>query len=92
MAVALDMSDHVLDVFSRCKRTEMTLIELHNHLSTSSNRLTIDEVLRLIRLPNLINLFSLQMISKDLCLIQFTPKVSEQFLDNEDFFDYCYFD
>lgn len=73
------MASYVLDVFSRLKRTEMTLIELHNHLNTQNNRMTIDEVLRLIRAPNSINLFNLQTISKDLCLVQFVPKVSAKF-------------
>ena len=88
MAVALDMANYVLDVFARLKRTEMTLIELHNHLNTENNRLTIDEVLRVIRLPNSINLFNLQTISKDSCLIQFVPKVSEKFEMNIFFIDF----
>jgi hypothetical protein len=76
MAVALDPSNEVLDIFSHLNRTEMTLIELHNNLSTRIRRITTDEVLRIIRQPNLVNLFNLQPISNDLCLIQLSPKVN----------------
>ncbi len=76
MAVALDVANEVLSVFSRSNRTEMTLIELQSSLAT---RMTTDEVLRIIRLPNLVNLFNLQPISNNLCLIQLSPKVSRKF-------------
>ena len=75
MAVALDVSNEVLDIFSKSNRIEMTLIELHNNLSIRIPRITMDEVLRIIRRPNLVNLFNLQPISNDLCLVQLSPKV-----------------
>jgi hypothetical protein len=79
MAVALDSSNEVLYIFSHFNRTEMTLIELHKNLSTRIHRITTDEVLRIIRQPNLVNLFNLQPISNDLCLIQLSPKVNRNF-------------
>lgn len=79
MAAALDSSNEVLEIFSRLNRIEMTLIELHKNLSTRMHRITTDEVLRIIRQSNLVNLFNLQPISNDLCLIQLSPKVSRNF-------------
>jgi hypothetical protein len=75
MAAALDLSNEVLNVFVNSHRNEMTLIELHNILVNRIPRITTDEVLRIVRLPNLINLFNLQSISNNLCLIQLNPKV-----------------
>jgi hypothetical protein len=75
MAGALDLSNEVLRVFANSHRNEMTLIELHNILVNRIPRITTDEVLRIVRLPNLINIFNLQSISNDLCLVQLNPKV-----------------
>jgi hypothetical protein len=75
MAAAIDLPNEVLHAFINSHRNEMTLIELHKILSTRFNRLTPDEVLRIVRSPSLVNLFNLQPISNDLCLIQLNPKV-----------------
>jgi hypothetical protein len=80
MAAAPDESNEVLYIFSHLNRFEMTLIELHKNLSTRFPQITMDEVLRIIRKPNLINLFNLQPISNDLCLVQLSPKVSQGLL------------
>jgi hypothetical protein len=75
MAVAIDLSNEVLHAFANSHRHEMTLIELHKVLSTQFMRITTDEVLRTVRSSSLVNLFNLQPISNDLCLIQLNPKV-----------------
>lgn len=77
MAVASDMADDIVDVFTRLKQTEMTLSELYNHLRTRNHRKTIDEVFHLIQRPNLANLFTIQSLSKDSVLIRLAPKVNE---------------
>jgi hypothetical protein len=79
MAVAMDLSNEVLNVFANSHRNEMTLIELHQILANRIPQITTDEVLRIVRSPNLLNLFTLQPISNDLCLIQLSPKVSTKF-------------
>jgi len=76
MAVAIDFSDEVLRIFVDLHRNEMTLIELQNILASQVKRITNDDVLRIVRSPSLVNLFNLQPISNDLCLIQLNPKVN----------------
>jgi len=76
MAVAIDFSDEVLRIFTDSHRNEMTLIELQNILASQVKRITSDDVLRIVRSPSLVNLFNLQPISNDLCLIQLNPKVN----------------
>jgi hypothetical protein len=76
MAVAIDFSDEVLRIFVDLHRNEMTLIELQNILASQVKRITSDDVLRIVRSPSLVNLFNLQPISNDLCLIQLNPKVN----------------
>jgi hypothetical protein len=76
MAVAIDFSDEVLRIFTDSHRNEMTLIELQTILASQVKRITNDDVLRIVRSPSLVNLFNLQPISNDLCLIQLNPKVN----------------
>lgn len=78
MAASMDLSNEVLNIFANSHRTEMTLIELHQILIKRIPRITTDEVLRIIRSPNLLNLFNLQPISNNLCLIQLNPKVKKK--------------
>ncbi len=79
MAVAMDLSNEILHVFVDSHRTEMTLNELHQILANRITGITTDTVLRTVRLPNLFNLFNLQPISNELCLIQLSPKVKRYF-------------
>ncbi len=76
MASAIDLSDEVIRVFTDSHRNEMTLIELHDMLVSKFKRITVDEVLRVVRSSSLVNLFNLQPITNDLCLVQLSPKVS----------------
>ncbi|CAF1400134.1 unnamed protein product [Adineta steineri] len=76
MATAIDLTYEILRIFSDSHRNEMTLIELHTILANQIKRLTTDEVLRTLRSTNLSNLFSIQFISNDVCLIQLNPKLT----------------
>ncbi|CAF4736765.1 unnamed protein product [Rotaria sp. Silwood1] len=75
MAAAFNLFDEVLRAFDKSHRNEMTFIELHNILVNRNIDITADELNQIIRSPSLLNLFNLQPISNDLCLIQLSPKL-----------------
>ncbi|CAF0856222.1 unnamed protein product [Adineta ricciae] len=75
MASAYNLSDEILRVFVNTQRSEMTLADLHQHLVNHRNRLTTDDILCAFRSASLMNLFNLQSISNELCLVQLNPKL-----------------
>ena len=74
MAVATDFSDDVLRTFFTLRRTEMTLIEVHNNLVNRNIRLT-EHLLAIFRSSSLLNLFDLQQLSNGSYLVRLSPKV-----------------